>query len=130
MLGVKVVVMVVLVVIVVLVMIVVLVVILVLVMLFMKNVQVKLEDWAGFPLTTLSIWNKYKDVSSFVTIIAIMFSTTTINTIKISRTFTIIFTTVFYLINISIPQYLGSSRCWLWFRPPPSFLSSLRSVAR
>ena len=25
--------------------------------------KVKLEDWAGFPLTTLSIWNKYKDVS-------------------------------------------------------------------
>jgi len=23
--------------------------------------QVKLEDWSGFPLTTLSIWNKYKD---------------------------------------------------------------------
>ena len=106
------------------------VVLVVVVMLITKNAQVKLEDWAGFPLTTLSIWNKYKDVSSFVTIIAIMFSTTTINTIKISRTFTIIFTTVIYLINISIPQYLGSSRCWLWFRPPPSFLSSLRSVAR
>ena len=106
------------------------VVLVVVVMLITRNAQVKLEDWAGFPLTTLSIWNKYKDVSSFVTIIAIMFSTTTINTIKISRTFTIIFTTVIYLINISIPQYLGSSRCWLWFRPPPSFLSSLRSVAR
>ena len=24
--------------------------------------QVKMEDWAGFPLTTLCIWNKYKEV--------------------------------------------------------------------
>ena len=31
-----------------------------------ENAQVKLEDWAGFPLTTLSIWNKYKDVRSLI----------------------------------------------------------------
>ena len=43
---------------------VVLVVIVVVVMMITKNAQVKLEDWAGFPLTTLSIWNKYKDVRS------------------------------------------------------------------
>ena len=36
----------------------------VVVMMITKNAQVKLEDWAGFPLTTLSIWNKYKDVRS------------------------------------------------------------------
>ena len=41
--------------------------------------KVKLEDWAGFPLTTLSIWNKYKDVRS-ITIIII---TTIINIIII-----------------------------------------------
>ena len=45
---------------------VVLVVIVVVVMLITKNAQVKLEDWAGFPLTTLSIWNKYKDVRSLI----------------------------------------------------------------
>ena len=47
---------------------VVLVVIVVVVMLITKNAQVKLEDWAGFPLTTLSIWNKYKDVRSLINI--------------------------------------------------------------
>ena len=34
--------------------------------------KVKLEDWAGFPLTTLSIWNKYKDVSNSIIIIVII----------------------------------------------------------
>ena len=42
------------------------VVLVVVVMLITKNAQVKLEDWAGFPLTTLSIWNKYKDVRSLI----------------------------------------------------------------
>ena len=42
------------------------IVLVVVVMLITKNAQVKLEDWAGFPLTTLSIWNKYKDVRSLI----------------------------------------------------------------
>ena len=37
--------------------------------------KVKLEDWAGFPLTTLSIWNKYKDVSNSIIIIVIVIIT-------------------------------------------------------
>ena len=44
------------------------VVLVVVVMLIIKIAQVKLEDWAGFPLTTLSIWNKYKDVRSLINI--------------------------------------------------------------
>ena len=44
------------------------VVLVVVVMLITKNAQVKLEDWAGFPLTTLSIWNKYKDVRSLINV--------------------------------------------------------------
>ena len=24
--------------------------------------MVRMEDWAGFPVTTLCIWNKYKEV--------------------------------------------------------------------
>ena len=48
--------------------------------------KVKLEDWAGFPLTTLSIWNKYKDVSiiAMVTIITIITTNTVTITVIIS----------------------------------------------
>ena len=109
----------------------------------MRYAQVKLEDWAGFPLTTLSIWNKYKDVRSFIIVPlqvytyivkTITFETTPkkenhphnhhyIKTTKLSREFSLpglvpatSVSSLFLLVGCSLrsPLTMAGSQGWIW----------------